>query len=167
MEYKQKLIELLKWKRDPGDTATKFQQQFDKVCIKVEVLVLDPMPKELQQIFYKNGNKTNVSSEPGAKRDIISFENIIKIFPNLHSVFLRNTTFNLRICYQFVSFIQNYHQTDETDETGDSKLKLERLFFRTKDKRMLERDEVPVKAQLNKINWDFLEFEQTVFKKDV
>ena len=164
LDYKDKLIKLLKWKRDnSGFCDSFFQKQFLSVSDLVEVLVLDPLSPELKPLFYKNVKNKNGTMEPGVavnnKREIISFEHIHKIFPNVQDIFLRETTFNLRICYAFVTFVQNKNKSINND------LKLERLFF-CKSKQMRGRDIQPVKNQLSDINWDFTQFEQTVFKKD-
>eukprot|EP01083_Nonionella_stella_P153638 493976_1 len=126
LDYKKKLSELLLWKKlnwkmhvdynfnaGPGvdNTTERMQYRFANECNKVESLVLDPLPRELYKIFY-DGNK-----------HIISFENVVKVFPNLTDLFLRHTTFKLRECYKIVKFLRNTSLV----------IKLERVFFSKTD----------------------------------
>eukprot|EP01083_Nonionella_stella_P268633 908286_1 len=145
LDYKKKLSELLLWKKlnwkmhvdynfsaGPGvdNTTERMQYRFANECNNVESLVLDPLPRELYKIFY-DGNK-----------HVISFENAVKVFPNLTDLFLRHTTFSLRECYEFVTFVRNTSLV----------IKLERVFFSKTDV-IREKDVSKVRSSLRVIGW--------------
>ncbi len=67
----------------------RFDPRFVNGYEKVESLVLNPMPKELYPIFYDK----YIPNQTSASKAIISFESVIKRFPNLTDLFLRETTF--------------------------------------------------------------------------
>eukprot|EP01083_Nonionella_stella_P126021 381228_1 len=154
LDYKKKLSELLLWKKlnwkmhvdynfsaGPGidNTTERTQYRFANECHKVESLVLDPLPRELYKIFY-DGDK-----------HVISFENAVKVFPNLTDLFLRHTTFKLRECYKFVKFVRNTSVA----------IKLERVFFSKTDV-IREKDVSKVKLRLREIGWDFINTQQMI-----
>eukprot|EP01083_Nonionella_stella_P004922 14378_1 len=151
LEYKDKLVALLKWRLiDPYCVSATKQHQnvFKNACLKVKVLVLDPMSKELQTIFY---------TQPGSmhyRRNMISFFKIRNIFPNVEDLFLCDTTFSLNLCLELIRCINKM----------GNELKLQRIFF-CKHKPIKYTNDHFIKQQLNDIHWDFAPTQQTVFNR--
>lgn len=155
LEYKKQLISMLIWRLQnpklskPND---KTKKQFIITCRKVQVLVIDPMPSDLQQLFIVIPKNT--------KKPTISFENICKLFPNVTDIFLRNTQLNLRMGYRIKDFLNNNVNT-----------KIERIFFSKKmpiRKNEMSRfqeilSEISNKNQSEKL-WRLQESEQMVIK---
>ena len=110
--HQQQLELLLYWRKDPdihrieSQTIRMKQPLFAKLCRKVEQLVIDPLPVELERIFIDKENK----------RPIISFDTIIKIFPNVKDIFLRDTRFSLRIWYNLLKSIEKYNSEQKKDD---------------------------------------------------
>ena len=126
LNYKEALTDMLEWGNShtmekekkashaPGSAIDLPKEKFINGCNNVESLVLDPLPRELEEIFCK-------ISDNKKKSKMISFEIIFKIFPNLTDLFLTTTTFKPKECYKFIDFAQKYEK--------DKLLKLERMFF--------------------------------------
>ena len=152
LEYKEPLTQMLKWRMDVPDDDYKSDGHKDIVfvseCANVESLVLDPMPSGLRTIFYQQGHAT---------RARISFEVILRIFPNVKALFVTSTTFNLRICLNFVKFINGL----EVDEF----INLNKVYF-SEAHPIRKRDIVGVQWRLREIGWQFVESQQLLRKSD-
>ena len=156
IDYKDDLIDLImgRLKRTTGKLYRHLI--FAKKCEEVEVLVLDPMPQELRHIFLEPPNKASAPSassnnverqSSGTRR--ISFRAVLKVFPNVKDLFLRETTLNMKPCYDLKRFI----------ESSKGKVTLERIFF-SKEKRM-QRNDI-ANEFLKKIGWEFMPYEQSM-----
>merc|ERR1712228_920159 len=161
LDYKQPMIDMLEWRlsnlewkydeNEPGlDDQFKHHSKFMTACSKIESLVLNPMPMELYKIFYAKSNNK--------KSNVILFEVVIKLFPNLTDLFLTSTTLKPNIIFKFIAFVKKYNQNE-----GDFKLK--RLFY-SKQKPIKERDAPLIKMRLREIGWNFVKSQQMICKID-
>merc|ERR1712228_1095482 len=145
VEYKQDLINLLFGRLKNAKIKKlndSMEEKFIKYCCLVEVLVIDPMAPELKEIFMENGQK-----------QIISFEQIILLFPNVTDIFLRDTQLNLKIAYKIQKFI----------ETKPSS-KLERIYF-SLSKPIKKRDVAALQKIIKEIQFVFVQSKQMIIKK--
>eukprot|EP01084_Bolivina_argentea_P274877 468648_1 len=156
LDYKKKLIELLKWRKlnhdtDENNDVNGLKGKFVNECKNVESLVLNKVSIDLMDIFYDN-NSNNYS------KSTISFNSTVKIFPSVTDLFLRETTFKLRECYKFINFINQENKNNNKKE-----LKLERIFYSIKNK-IRERDINKVKLRLKEIGWNWIHSQQMIGK---
>eukprot|EP01083_Nonionella_stella_P275231 934662_1 len=156
-EYKDTLIRWLEWRKKnpvpsvtlaPDPMANDIEEMkismFDATCGKVETLVLYPIHEDVFHIFYETFAE---------KKAILSLETINKMFPNVSDIYLRNTTFNERVCNNLIKFIN-----------GNDKYTVKRIFYSV-EKQCAARDVAKLKLRLNECKWDFSVIEQVVFDK--
>ncbi len=125
------------------------EEIFDNLCKKVETLMLYPIHDDLYTIFYETFAEK--------KKSILELMTIKLMFPNVTDIYLRDTTFNSRICGNLISFI-----TDHKNKNS----KIKRIFYSI-DKQCNSRDVAKLKLRLNVYRWDFSAIEQVAFKQEL
>ena len=163
IDYKDDLIDLIMGRLNKKTGKLYRRITFARKCEEVEVLVLDPIPQELSHIFLSLPSKASSASNNNEERQLartlrISFEAVLKVFPNVKDLFLRDTTFNMKHCYRLKTLIKNSKQP----------VCLERIFF-SKEMRMPQNDghgvnHTLINEFLKKIGWEFMPYEQSMMK---
>lgn len=156
VDYKDDLIQLINGRlqeQHEEQTGPLYRQiVFDWKCEEVEVLVLDPIPKELRRLMLQPASKQKSDQQwTSSGSQMVSFERVFKVFPNVKDLFLRETAFNIKYCYRLEHFIKN----------SKSAVALERMFF-SKEKRMEQTE--TVNARLKSIGWEFVPYEQSMMR---
>ena len=187
-ENRRQIFLLLKWRQSGGkipiddENINKKKELFNKLCKKVEQLVLDPMPEALRMVFIEK-------SQTKLQREIISFESIIKIFPNVKDVFLRETRFSLRVWYALLKsmkrFDEKHNHISKESLSKDNNInmislsksisinsmgpgaaktcKLNRIFF-SKQCKFNHKDLKTMDLRFKPHGWKFQPREQVIFK---
>ena len=154
-KYQKQLIELLeerkkypKLRPESNKLKTYTKRTFVSLCYKVERLVLDPIPSKLQSIFTEFKKKEY--------RRIISFDIILKMFPNVKEIFLRDTILTLRLCYKLRDFFK----------TNDKNRKLSKIFFNKNSDKMENRHVMRYEMVLNPYKWNVSQSQCMVYRSD-
>eukprot|EP01083_Nonionella_stella_P183497 663325_1 len=140
--YKDELIRMLRH-RSKNNTKQQHPPQpaFDQLCESVQTLILYPKHNELSNIIYS--------------KKLVDLASVASIFPNVTDIYLRETTFNQRVCLKLIEFLT----------MTASKCRLTRIFYSI-NKQCAHREVAKLKIRLNLIKWDFCVIEQVAFRQD-
>jgi len=152
ISYQDPLIKMLKWRLQSDLAHSPMEIRFVSECESVESLVLDPPHDALRTIFYEFHGKS--------QRTLLSFNAVIKVFPNVKAIFVTSTKFTWRTCTHFIEFVRGFAAV----------LTLKKIYFSTKnamrsDKRS-ERIIGSLQMRLREIGWEFVESQQMIRRMD-